>query len=162
MDSSKEFKQIQEQSGKQPHDCSCNKCAAMCKRSPCLGTPADILRLIDAGHVDKIGLVHWAAGMLIGIPIIDMVQLDQLPNGSCIMFKDGLCTLHESGLKPTEGKLAQHEEEFQRIPTHQPLPVIVAKTWLLKDNIPAIERIVDHLIAHENAKKNEPAAAVMG
>ena len=29
-------------------------------------------------------------------------------NGACPFFKDGLCMLHDKGLKPTEGRLASH------------------------------------------------------
>ena len=90
-------------------ECSCNQCVEMCRRAPCLGTPQDILNLIEAGHVDKLSAGMWAAGIVAGIAPIMMVQLTLTKTG-CIMFnaQEGKCTLHDTGLKPLEGKLAIH------------------------------------------------------
>lgn len=99
---------IMQKSGRKPTACSCEKCKSQC-RTPCLGTPEDIERLIDAGYKDRLAPTEWLVGMLFGV--IDrpglMVQA-KVEDGWCTFYHDGKCELHEQGLKPTEGKLSHH------------------------------------------------------
>jgi len=136
-----------EQIGRQPSECSCAQCANMCARSTCLGTPTDILNLIEAGYVDKVTPGIWAAGLLAGIPPIHMVQLTNTPKG-CIMFdsENGKCTLHHTGLKPLEGILAIHSGNPLASNAHP--TVAVAKTWLDNRNTETVIKIVNALKAH--------------
>ena len=87
--------------------CSCTTCQNMCK-TPCLGTPDDILKLIEAGYADRLAPTEWAYGLLVGThtTTIMMMQPKLASNGYCTFYKDGLCELHDLGLKPTEGRLA--------------------------------------------------------
>lgn len=102
-----ELQQIIELTGMAPVECHCQTCQDMCKRTPCLGTPTDILNLLAAGYRDKLIVTMWSACVEYGIPTIEMVQLKTDPNtGHCVMFENGRCKLHSLGLKPTEGKLA--------------------------------------------------------
>jgi len=102
-------KAIQVVSGISPTECSCNKCVNMCKTAPCLGTPEDMAKLIAAGYGDKIMPTTVATPIVLahfGKPInIFALEFDD-ENGQCCMLENGLCKLHESGLKPLEGKLA--------------------------------------------------------
>lgn len=93
--------------------CDCSVCKNMCKVQPCLGTPEDIVKIIMAGHHDKLRVSSWMVGMLVGITSdsIDMVQPMFVEGHGCAFLDDNnLCTLHESGLKPTEGKLSHHSD----------------------------------------------------
>lgn len=103
-----EQEQIEELAGMKELSCSCDKCVKMCKTAPCLGTPSEILRLINAGHKANIVGTLFVAGLKYGIPPIDMIQLEyDEDKRQCVMLTDeGKCSLHDSGLKPLEGKLA--------------------------------------------------------
>lgn len=57
---------IMQKSGRKPTACSCEKCKSQC-RTPCLGTPEDIERLIDAGYKDRLAPTEWLVGMLFGV-----------------------------------------------------------------------------------------------
>ena len=80
------FERIAKQVGRENVSCNCEKCKQMCQRTPCLGTPHDILALIDAGHADKVCYTEWAAGILLGHikRPIPMVQIDMNKDGSCV------------------------------------------------------------------------------
>ncbi len=89
-------------------ECSCAICKDMCKRSSCLPTPADTIRLIEAGYKEKleIGLCPDRLSDNHPIPIVAPLETDA---GCIFQDKDGLCELHTSGLKPSEGKMAIHD-----------------------------------------------------
>lgn len=127
--------------GRRVSECSCEKCKKQC-RIPCLGTPHDILRLIEAGYADKLAFTHWAVGMMLdklSMPI-PMVQIKQTENG-CIFFKNGLCELHDLGLKPTEGRLSHHEIKLENYIFELSLPWNVAKEWIEGENFGKIIRV---------------------
>lgn len=119
-----------------PTECSCEICKNMCKR-PCWGTPEDIKRLIDAGYGDRLMHDYWKNS-----PEDDQAIICPALKGSegkfapfipkseegCTFWKDGLCELHEKGLKPTEGKLAYHDEKVEVVDDYN-LHEAVAKTW---------------------------------
>ena len=88
----------------------------MCMNSPCIGTPADIAKIIDAGMEDilaptsvlnlKTGLFH----NIVAIKGIEGPDYDKTHALRCTMLLDnGLCALHEKGLKPMEGKYMIHD-----------------------------------------------------
>jgi hypothetical protein len=133
---------IMEKSGRKPTECQCEKCKSQCK-TPCLGTPQDILRLIKAGHGDKLAITDWAVGLALGeIPFpIKMVQAVKTDKG-CVFFKDGMCELHASGLKPTEGKLSHHTLQEENMNFQKSLTWNVAKEWFNTGNIPVIIEIL--------------------
>ena len=103
-----ELKQIEELTGMNTVSCSCDKCVKMCKTATCIGTPSDILKLLAHGYRNSLFKTVWAAGLRYGIPPIEMVQLEFDPvKRQCVMLDEhGRCKLHDLGLKPTEGRLA--------------------------------------------------------
>lgn len=62
------FEKIARQTGRKPVECSCGLCKAMC-HTPCLGTPQDILALIDAGYADKLCYTDWLVGVILGFTL---------------------------------------------------------------------------------------------
>lgn len=136
---------IMERSERKLSECDCQTCRKQCK-TPCLGTPGDILRLIKAGYGDKLAVTNWMVGILAGeIPFpVKMVQPKQTGSG-CVFFRDGLCELHACGLKPTEGKLSYHTIREENRNFRKSLTWNVAKEWLDTRNIPLIIEIVSRL-----------------
>ncbi len=128
------FSYIMQKSGRKPTACSCDKCKSQC-RIPCLGTPEDIGRLIDAGYKDRLAPTSWLAGMLMGVTdrAIDMVQA-KVENGWCTFYHDGLCELHDNGLKPTEERLSHHSIRVDNFKPKKSLSWLVAKEWLPLQN----------------------------
>lgn len=140
------FYKIIRKTGRKPIQCKCQLCKKQCATAPCLGTPEDIEKIIDAGYGSKVFPTDWAAGIAMGIntDIIEMYQLEQTETG-CIFFKDGLCGLHESGLKPTEGKLSHHSHKLETFTKAKSLSWNVAKEWLDPTNAETIKRIEEKL-----------------
>ena len=97
--------------GRKPVSCKCDKCRNQC-RTPCLGTPDDILRLIEAGYRSRLVPTLWGVGLVMGrLPYaVPMVQAIREDNGFCTFYHNGLCELHDLGLKPTEGRLSHHHD----------------------------------------------------
>lgn len=93
------------------NSCTCQKCQNMCK-TPCLGTPDDIYKIIKAGFEDKLTPILWGFGILAGTHNypVPMVQA-KVENGYCVFFKKGRCSLHDLDLKPTEGALPHCKEK---------------------------------------------------
>ena len=92
------------------NECSCKVCQSMCK-TPCIGTPIEMGAILVAGFRDRLSLTGWAYGKIVGthseiIPII-APEFDEKRN-CCTFFKDGKCELHSLGLKPMEGRYANH------------------------------------------------------
>jgi hypothetical protein len=124
--------------GTTENSCSCNTCKNMCKKTPCIGTPEDIARIIANGQVSQLSLTLWGAGIPFGISPVEMVQpkFDYGKRQCSFLTEDELCQLHNIGLKPTEGKLADHtplqRSTFKESTTYQ-----VASTWLGPGNTTA-------------------------
>lgn len=119
-------------SGTYSCQCSCEKCKNLC-RTPCLGTPEDISALISAGYESRLAPILWGVGMLaglIGYPI-KMIQPKIEDNGWCTFrTADGLCELHDKGLKPLEGKLASCRPKPANWDIRKDYTWLIAKTWL--------------------------------
>lgn len=112
--------------------CACDKCKSMCLKQPCIGTPEDIYKIIAAGHSNKLSLSFWLTGLVTDShdKPVEMIQPKALEDGRCAFLDDNhLCTLHDAGLKPTEGKLAIHSEkptgDFKETSNYK-----VAMTWI--------------------------------
>lgn len=143
-----------------PHgsnDCACQSCQGMCRRTACLGTPQDILRIAHAGFTQHLFAIRWCAFVAHGIPAIDLVGIsredhDPFAEQACPFFNEasGLCGLHDLNLKPTEGRIAscQHLGTPLRNPS-----LAVALTWLLPRN----QGIVNHLLRLVDPPRNEEA-----
>lgn len=133
---------IMRATGRYPVDCDCPHCRRQCL-TPCLGTPEDIWRLIEAGYEKDLRVTFWAVGMLVGkVPFpIPMVQPLQTGHG-CVFWEGGLCRLHGSGLKPTEGRLSYHTLTEENVCFEKSLSWNVAKEWLDTANIPLVTKIL--------------------
>lgn len=80
-----------------------------CNGMACLGTPAEIAKLINAGYGGALcGVIVEGMGITSGGRVASerfpMVQLRHDHNG-CVMHKNGKCLLMESGLTPAMGAL---------------------------------------------------------
>jgi len=127
--------------------CSCRVCKGMCKRA-CWPTPQEAQALLDAGYADRLMLDAWIGGfddsyedVYIVCPStpgycgglapglgddfnwMDVFGDGALANGGCVMQKNGLCMLHDKGLKPIEGRVAHHSKDSDNL--HE----AVARTW---------------------------------
>jgi hypothetical protein len=127
--------------------CKCNTCKLQCK-TPCLGTPKDILKLCENGFADKITHTTWLNGLVKGYldHEIEMYQLNlNSETKYCVMHENGLCQLHNLGLKPIEGKLSHHEPKV--IDSHlKSLNYLVASEWTKKENFETIKKIEEWII----------------
>lgn len=126
------LKKIMQKSGRKPTSCACESCKNQC-RTPCLGTPEDIERLINAGYGDRLDLTIWGVGVLMGVidRPIRMIQARIEKNGWCTFRRpDGLCELHTKGLKPTEGILSHHTIKLDNFDFRRNPAWLVAKEWL--------------------------------
>lgn len=146
------LQKIIRKTGRKPSVCKCEACRNQC-RTPCLGTPDDILRLMDAGYTDKLAVTYWCVGMFLGrldYPIM-MVQAVTTDEGWCVFHHEGLCELHDKGLKPAEGRLSHHSISKENYSFSKSLAYHVAKEWLEEKNLPVIEKILRHLDAFKSA-----------
>lgn len=118
------------------NECSCPTCQKMCKTCPCLGTPEDIVKIIIAGHGDKLAPTSWGTGIVSGEhdSIVDMIQPLMTENGCAFLDNKNLCTLHDLGLKPTEGKLANHADEIVNS-FRDTVNYKIAMTWIDENGI---------------------------
>lgn len=153
------FERIANQVGRHNVSCNCEKCKQMCQRTPCLGTPHDILALIKAGHIGKLCYTEWAAGIRLGfigepIPMVQLKSTGSKVDGCCICYRDGKCVLHENVLKPTEGKLSHHEVSARELLPQYNLSFQVALEWINDDNSEIISEIANRLIEYLSPKNN--------
>ena len=129
--------------GRSPVECKCAVCRRQC-RTPCLGTPEDILKLLRAGYRDRLKFTLWGVGLLTGhLPfIIPMVQAAGSDGGYCAFFRGGLCELHDKGLKPTEGRLSHHTVTSENFDFRRSLAWNVAREWTGGRNTGTIREII--------------------
>lgn len=72
-----------------------------------------------------------------------MIQAYQTSHG-CVFWKDGLCSLHNKGLKPTEGRLSYHTITEENIDFGKSLSWNVAREWINTENISLIAKLLKH------------------
>lgn len=124
------FNHIMKKSGRKPTVCQCERCKSQC-HTPCLGTPEDIEKLIDSGYGNRLAVTEWCVGMVLGLTArpIHMIQA-KVEDGWCTFYHNGLCELHDKGLKPTEGRLSHHSIRIDNFDPKKCLSWLVAKEWL--------------------------------
>lgn len=97
------------------NSCDCERCQLMCEVSPCIPTPEQIADLEKAGLKQFFKPTVWVdvegdfAMHEIIAPIGVPQEIQGHPVHRCIFLNGGKCMLHARGLKPTEGKLANHD-----------------------------------------------------
>lgn len=156
------FEKIIRKTGRKPSSCKCVSCKSQCMRSPCLGTPQDIEKIIDAGYGDRIFATEWGVRVMQGLDKhpIRMYQAELTEHG-CTFFKNGLCELHNYGLKPTEGKLSHHTITHENYDPKKHLSYNVAKTWLDDNNVPVVQRIIEKINTLKTKKLIEDISAII-
>jgi len=123
-----------------PSNCDCEKCSNMCK-APCCGTPEDFRNLIDNGFGNRLMIDDWLDEPPMLKPAMKGSESRKAPwetrtEKGCTFWHNGKCDLHNSGLKPTQGKLALHaqsEEECDYIRE------IIVNSWETEDADTIIE-----------------------
>ena len=137
--------------------CSCKTCKGMCKRA-CWPTPQEAARLLDAGYANKLMLDAWIGGFdndhkdcYLVCPATpgfggrwapglgdDFDWFGAGLRGGCVMHgSDGLCELHDKGLKPFEGRVAHHSKDVPRL--HE----AVARTWYSNEGRAVVQRFCE-------------------
>lgn len=66
------------------------------------------------------------------------------------IFENGLCILHDKGLKPTEGRLSHHTVRKDNFNPAMSIAWNVAKEWLMPENEDVLSRVVNKFL---NARK---------
>lgn len=139
------LQRIMDRTGKSPSECKCALCKLQC-RTPCIGTPQDILRLIDAGYGSRLTVWTWPFGLVWGLIDFEVTMIQpKEENGFCTFFHDGLCELHDLGLKPTEGRLSHHTTKVETLKPAKSIGWAVVQEWLAPDNADVVKQIVKKL-----------------
>ena len=94
----------------------------MCKQSPCFPTPQEVITLLQNGYQDQLSLSIYADSVS-GKDHPAITPKWTKDEGCTFQNKDGLCELHDLGLKPLEGRLAHHTLGDSG------LRIEVAQTW---------------------------------
>jgi len=114
--------------GYKPHNCSCSKCKSMCLASPCFPTPEEVVRLQKMGFGSDLMFTMFVNQNTLEIySLVAPKSTDDVLFDRCTFHNSkGLCELHELGLKPTEGRLANHDQPHSATVT---LRNAVCETW---------------------------------
>ena len=123
------LQRVMRASGRVPVQCSCSVCKQQC-HTPCLGTPDDIERIIDAGYADRLALTNWAAGIFLGVINIAIPMIQPVAGKEyCAFFE----TVRKDNFNPTMS-----------------IAWNVAKEWLMPENEDVLSRVVNKFL---NARK---------
>jgi hypothetical protein len=95
-----------------------------------LPTFEDAQKIIDAGHIDKM-MVDQSR-----FPFV-FLRPARREDGSCVFLENERCSLHASGLKPTEGKYVDHNH-------HMPpwWYSMVYRRWARQDGKALVEKVL--------------------
>jgi hypothetical protein len=98
-----------------------------------MGTPKEIAAIMDAGYMSKLTIDND------NDPSLEFAVIKSRGSkgtkGTCVFHKNGLCQLHDLGLKPIEGRTAMHGKDNPRILYHH-----LARAWNGKKGKQIIER----------------------
>lgn len=131
------LERIIRKTGFKPTNCKCQLCKSQCDQ-PCVGTPEDMAKIIGAGYEKRLMIIN-DRGVAIISPLLDKEK------GSCTFFTNGLCELHDKGLKPTEGKLSHHSTTLETFNKKKSVHAAVLKEW---ENI-SEEQLTQLLTIHQ-------------
>lgn len=97
------------------NSCTCDRCKAMCKR-PCWPTPEEAEAMINAGLAPKMMLDYWMdqSNIYLVCPAENGYEGRKASwwpgmDGCVFQTPDGLCSIHNSGYKPYEGRMVRHD-----------------------------------------------------
>lgn len=101
--------------GYEANNCSCMACKTMCLSSPCFPTPEEVVRLDKMGFGSDLMFTMFMNPETKEIYALVAPRSTEKMGGiinQCTFHNaQGLCDLHELGLKPTEGRLANHNQK---------------------------------------------------
>lgn len=103
----------------------------MCERSTCFPTPAQAKRLIDRGYGARLAHYHFLEGSFVA-PALQGYSGRHMRlsiGARCTFFVDGKCELHDSDLKPLEGRIAHHDRDPGLVRAH------IMKFWKNDDYV---------------------------
>lgn len=112
-----------------PISCRCPKCRAMCSHSVCLPTPKEARELLRRGYALRMAVYQFKPGSDSDSYVGPATKgredevLNRTNYGACTFHKDGLCELHDLGLKPLEGRATHHDRDWREARLQ------VVKTW---------------------------------
>lgn len=134
---------LMELTGKEPVQCSCNACKKMCHGNACIGTPAEMMRILLAGHGSKLRNTLYTAGTNYGYPPVIMVMpgYDYTLQRCMFLTDDNLCELHDLGLKPMEGRFAACPEKYKKSIVPVAYQWVIMQQWALPNNQPLINAL---------------------
>jgi hypothetical protein len=129
--------------------CDCQECREFCERTPCMGTPKEIAAIIVKEYAYPNRLVVSTEND----PTLDFTVVKPRGNhptnptqGTCVVYKDGKCVLHDPGLKPIEGRVAVHDKRTPRLLYHH-----LKRGWNTKLGRELIRRIAAENATVKNA-----------
>jgi hypothetical protein len=112
--------------------CSCHCCQSMCMGVTCWPTFEEVKTLIELGYGDRL-MCNWFLKRDEEILILTPANAGKegrwasfLPLGQCTFLEEGMCQLHDKGLKPCEGRKVDHTT------THKPgnkIKANIKATW---------------------------------
>jgi len=131
--------------------CSCDTCKKMCDR-PCWPTPEEVEELVKKGFGKRLMLDWWQRCFSDDIMLVSpaLIGFEQRmapslhPIGGCtFQNSDGLCELHQIGLKPIEGRLASCKRQNNGYDLHKAVSELwdsdkgreVVKLWKMEANL---------------------------
>lgn len=115
--------------------CQCEKCVKICEQRPCWPTPQEALKLVESGFRDRLMVDYWVDNygeIFVLSPAIrgyEGCDAPFLPLGKCTFLKDGLCELHDLGLKPIEGRRAGCSSGEKELLETEVIHEMVAMAW---------------------------------
>lgn len=137
------YQRIIRKSGMKPTNCKCNLCKLQCS-APCFGTPEDMLKIIAAGFSKRVIAIN-TEGVQVITPLYDKEKK------SCTFFTNGLCELHDSGLKPTVGKLSHHSTTAEGFNPKKSIHRFVMAEWKnITEN--QFKEMADKYLKHESTQ----------
>lgn len=114
--------------------CSCNICKSMCK-NPCIPTPDEAMNLMNLGYNLDSRFFYLQHEDYNYDDVEVLLPYKNLDTCACeFQNNEGLCELHDKGLKPLEGRLALHGVNYEDS-SHE----VILSLWLTDKGKKVIE-----------------------
>jgi hypothetical protein len=135
-----ELQLISRKTGRKVSYCKCKECKQQCKTAG-LGTPLEMQKIIDAGLGHRLMPSVWGVGIARGFlnRTIDFVAPEIIDGHGCTFFVNGLCQLHDLGLKPMECRLSHHSVTKENFDYRKSLSYNIIKLWEDFDGLDKME-----------------------
>lgn len=133
--------------------CQCEHCRLYCQR-PCWPTPVEANRLLDEGYADRLMLDWWARDGFT-VPVLcgalkgseaKIAPRYPASEAGCTFWVNGLCQLHDKGLKPLLGRYSDHTRTHEQV---EEVSAAIAAAWNTDEGIAVVERWREIVGNHE-------------